>query len=258
MTQEAVAFWSGHANSSAMCLRMVEIGQAPDLIVHAVTGLEFPEVYDFMDKFEKLIGVQVIRENVIAKKPNYEFDKYFNQPFCRGKFVGSIHGFPMMAGRCWHKANVKNPVYRKYERNARETYTGMTVDEVHRISMNPKYKYPLIDWRWDAKFCLHFLKTRDIPHPIYDRGFKRLGCVFCPNQSKEDLFIIYRDYPKIWDKLLDYESKSPRKMRGNGTGNKDLFQLQDVFEKRLKQKVLFVNEREQAGEQQESTAAKEE
>ena len=213
---------------------MVEIGQAPDLIVHAVTGLEFPEVYDFMDKFEKVVGVQVIRENVISSKPIYEFDNYFNQPFCRGKFIGSIHGFPMMAGRCWHKANVKNPVYRKYEQHARETYTGMTVDEKHRTSQNPKYKYPLIEWGWTAQKSLWYLQHREIPHKIYNRGFKRLGCVFCPNMSKEDLFIIFRDYPDIWDKLLTYEEKSPRKMRGDGTGNKDLFELQDDFDKRLK------------------------
>ena len=239
MTGETVAFWSGHANSSAMCLRMVEIGHPPDLIVHAVTGLEYPEVYDFMDAFEKMIGISVVRENIIEKKPNYEFDKYFNQPFCRGRFTGSIHGFPMMAGRCWHKANVKNPVYRKYERFAKETYTGMTVDERNRTSPNPRYKYPLIEWGWSAGMSIYYLKKRGIPHRIYDRGFKRLGCIFCPNMSQNDLYIIFRDYPLIWDKLLDYENKSPRKMRGNGTGNKDLFQLQDIFEQRLKQQKLI-------------------
>ena len=235
---EKVAFWSGHANSSAMCMRMVEIGQAPDIIVHAVTGLEFPEVYDFMDKFESRIGIEVIREDVISKKPNYNFDTYFKQPFCRGKFVGSIHGFPMMAGRCWHKANVKNPVYKKWETRASETYTGMTVDEKNRTSDNPKYKYPLIEWGWTAEFSLHYLKTRDIPHTIYEKGFKRLGCIFCPNMSKNDLFTIFKNYPEIWDKLLDYERISPRKMRGNGTGNKDLFELQDEFDKRLMQMRL--------------------
>jgi len=228
---ETVAFWSGHANSSAMCLRMVELHQAPDLIVHAVTGLEFPEVYDFMKKFEKIVGIEVIKENIILKKPNYNFDAYFNQPFCRGKFTGSIHGFPMMAGRCWHKANVKNPVYKKYETLASETYTGMTVDELHRVYNHPKYKYPLIEWGWTATKSIDYLRLKEIPHTIYSRGFKRLGCIFCPNMSKKDLFIIYRDYSQIWDKLLDYESKSPRPMRGNKTGNKDLFELQDEFDK---------------------------
>lgn len=220
-------------------MRMVEIGQAPDIIVHAVTGLEFPEVYDFMDKFESRIGIEVIREDVISKKPNYNFDAYFNQPFCRGKFVGSIHGFPMMAGRCWHKANVKNPVFKKWETLASETYTGMTVDEKNRTSDNPKYKYPLIEWGWTARFSLHYLKTRDIPHAIYEKGFKRLGCIFCPNMSKNDLFTIFKNYPEIWDKLLDYERISPRKMRGNGTGNKDLFELQDEFDKHLMQTRLI-------------------
>lgn len=248
MTNETVAFWSGHANSSAMCLRMEEIGKSPDLIVHALTGLEFPEVYDFMDKFEKFIGIEIVREDIISKKPNYNFDVYFNQPFCRGKFVGSIHGFPMMAGRCWHKANVKNPIYRKYEQTARETYTGMTVDERKRCSENPKYKYPLIEWGWTAEMSIRYLEKRGIPHVIYNRGFKRLGCIFCPNLSKADLFIIFRDYPEIWDKLLDYENKSPRKMRGNCTGNKNLFELQDEFDKKLMQTTLRTGTADKGGE----------
>ena len=233
MTQETVAFWSGHANSSAMCLRMKEIGNPPDLIVHATTGLEFPEVYIFMDKFEKLIDLPIIKENVLLTKPQYNFDIFFNKPFCRGKFVGSIHGFPMMAGRCWHRDNVKRPVYKKYESIARETYTGMTKDEVHRTDSNPKHRWPLIEYGWSAIDSLNYLKLRDIPHKIYEHGFKRLGCIFCPNQSKKDLFIIYKDYPEIWDRLLEYESRSPKPMRGSNTGNKNLFELQYEFEREI-------------------------
>jgi len=50
--QETTAFWSGHANSSAMCLRMIELKQPLDRIVHAITRAEFVAVYDFMEKFQ--------------------------------------------------------------------------------------------------------------------------------------------------------------------------------------------------------------
>lgn len=113
-------------------------------------------------------------------------------------------------------------------------YIGMTVDEVNRAIRRPGYSYPLIPWGWTAEMCLKYLKKQGIPHTIYDRGFKRLGCIYCPNMSNESLYIIFRDYPDIWEQLLQYEEESPRPMRGRNTGKKSLVDLQDEFEERKK------------------------
>lgn len=240
MGQETAAFWSGHANSSAMVLRMKEIGQSPDYIVHAHTGREFEQVYDFMDKFEKLVGIEIIHEDIIALKPQYEFIAFFNTPWCRGDHVGEIHGFPKSCGKCWHNRNVKQPVFQKYEDKCRETYTGFTVQERHRIlKQRPEKRYPLIEWQWTAKDSLHYLKKRGIPHTIYDLGFERLGCDLCPKQNDTALKVIYHNFPELWDELLDLESKSPRGFRDHGC-KKSLEELQNMWEKDDKQRTIEV------------------
>jgi 3'-phosphoadenosine 5'-phosphosulfate sulfotransferase (PAPS reductase)/FAD synthetase len=240
MTSETIAFWSGHANSSAMCLRMKEIGIAPDLIVHASTGpeAEFPGVYEFMEKFEKIVGIPVVVEDVTAKNPGKIFDAFFNKPWIRtAKCHGAIHGFPIMGGRCWHRDNVKRPVFTKYDKIAKETYVGFTTQEIHRTRRDtsgpPLYRYPLIEWGWSAEDSISFLRKRDIPHPLYDKGFKRLGCWFCPNQNDGQLYLVFLYYPELWEKLLDYEDKSPYKFRGGkSSGKRTLYELQEIFEKK--------------------------
>ena len=81
---ETTAFWSGHANSSAMVLRMIEMKQAPDRVVHAVTRAEFGIVYEFMEKFQKVCEVEIIFEDMAIGKPDKEFKNFFNKSWCRG------------------------------------------------------------------------------------------------------------------------------------------------------------------------------
>lgn len=54
---------------------------------------------------------------------------------------------------------------------------------------------PIIDWSesdvWDF---LHYL---DIPTcELYDRGYNRVGCLFCPMASRRTLHMMEHDYPK--------------------------------------------------------------
>lgn len=238
MAKETAAFWSGHANPSAMCLRMKEIGQPPDIIVHAHTGREFEQVYEYMDKFEKIIGVEIVYEDIPSLKPQYGFNTFFLTPWCKGKHEGEIHGFPKSCGKCWHNRNVKQPVFEKYEKLCRETYTGFTIQERHRIlKQRPEKRYPLIEWQWTAQDSLAYLKRRGIPHTIYDLGFERLGCDLCPKQNDRALKVIFDNFPELWEELLDLEQKSPHGFRDPGT-KKSLEELQNLWERNKNQKPL--------------------
>ena len=67
-----VASLSGGKDSTAMLLRMVEEGWPIDHILFCDTGLEFPEMYDHIDKLEAYIGIPITR--LKAEKP---FTYYF-------------------------------------------------------------------------------------------------------------------------------------------------------------------------------------
>ena len=224
---ETTAFWSGHANSSAMVLRMIEMKQAPDRVVHAVTRAEFGIVYEFMEKFQKVCEVEIIFEDMAIGKPDKEFKNFFNKSWCRGNHIGTIHGMPYASHPCWHNRNIKQPVYDKYEANSSETYTGYHSGERRRILNRNNKRYPLIEWGWTAKDSISYLRKLGIPHTAYDvYGFDRLGCWFCPRQNETALFIVYKNFPDKFQEMMDMEKDSPHGFRKGRT----LEQLVDIWE----------------------------
>lgn len=54
---------------------------------------------------------------------------------------------------------------------------------------------PIIDWtEQDVWEFLHYM---DLPScELYDRGYNRVGCLFCPMASRRSLHMMERDYPK--------------------------------------------------------------
>ena len=79
-----------------------------------------------------------------------------------------------------------------------------------------EYLHPIIDWTerdvWD------FIKSRNLPYcSLYDEGWKRIGCMFCPMQSAHDKRKEAEKYPafekafrrafhKMWELRGDRES----------------------------------------------------
>lgn len=60
---------------------------------------------------------------------------------------------------------------------------------------------PIIDWSeedvWD------YIKDRELPYnPLYDRGFKRIGCVGCPMQNPKERARQFEMYPKFKDAYI--------------------------------------------------------
>lgn len=54
---------------------------------------------------------------------------------------------------------------------------------------------PIIDWtEQDVWEFLHYM---DLPScELYDRGYNRVGCLFCPMASRRSLHMMEKDYPK--------------------------------------------------------------
>lgn len=50
---------------------------------------------------------------------------------------------------------------------------------------------------WTEQDVWEFLAYMDLPHcELYDRGYNRVGCIFCPMASRRSLHMMERDYPK--------------------------------------------------------------
>jgi len=218
--QKHIVSFSGGKDSTAMLLRMIELDMPIDEIVFADTGLEFPELYDYIEKVEKFIG-----RKVIVLKSKYTWDERFYGKYVRGFNKGKIRGFPKTHITDWCNRDLKMWQLDKHCKG-HIIYLGIASDEKHRVQLGNgrEIKYPLIDWGWTERKCLDYIKERGLENPLYKK-FSRLGCWLCPKQNKESLRVLYQDYPKLWKKLKQYEVDSPVSFKPNG------FKLQDFEDK---------------------------
>lgn len=74
---------------------------------------------------------------------------------------------------------------------------------------------PIIDWTeqdvWD------FIKSRNIPYnPLYNEGFKRIGCIGCPMASRTDRLKQFERYPKYKEAYIRAFDKGMARGRAMG------------------------------------------
>ncbi len=227
MTKHIISF-SGGKDSTAMLLRMKELNMKIDKIIFGDCGLEFPEVYDFVDKMEKIIGMKIT-----TVKTDKTFDEMFHKKISKGKYKGQIRGFPFVVTPCWIQRDLKVRQMEKLQKSDDCVYLGINHDERHRIQKDPtrkikKLKYPLIEWKWGSRECLEYLRKKKMMPPIY-KLFERTGCWLCPYQPLLSLKILYLYYPDLWEKLKKYEKACPHGFKPN-------FSL-DKFEKGIPNKL---------------------
>jgi len=224
--------YSGGKDSTAMLLRMLEIGERIDGIHFANTTLEYPEMYAYIRKIGKYILDNYGKE-IIWVQPKDSFYKWFYGTWTKGRHVGVMRGFPRQSvhGYCCRELKI-NP--QKLVRSQLGTIClGIAYDEQDRTQKGERLRYPLIEWKWTEADCKKYLKDKGLENPLYER-FRRTGCWLCPKQPLASLKILYRDYPKLWEKLKKLEAESPHGFREDYT----LTQLEVRFDKEQQQTKL--------------------
>ena len=181
-----------------------------------ITG-ENPKHYEFMHNvlFPKLkswgIKCDTIRSNTTAFQ-------YMTTPIKASKKHpernGKLRGFPL-CGRCGIQRDCKSRVCERYYRIIFKPYNvivGFASNEKDRvISANNKNQIALLDL-----LGIHEIQTYPICNnegllsPTYSFS-ERVGCWFCPNQKIQELELLYREFPHLWDELMAIQ-KMPNKV----------------------------------------------
>ena len=248
-----IYFVSGGKDSTAMLIRALEAGDRVDRAIFLDTNLEFPELYQYLDRVDNHIAEYGMKIERVVTSP-HSFEHFFYRPHKKGKSEGVIQGFPFVAfsAFCWIRREFKkfpNPgaddchhigiAYDERHRTKRKTYTeevecvgcgffaGTCTTMVTQTSKH--YTFPLIESKMTERDCINFLKERDLINPLYEY-FRRIGCWLCPYQGKKSLHMLYLKYPQLWAKLLEYERDSPQGFLSDG----ELNDLSKIFEQRLK------------------------
>lgn len=228
---EKILCWSGGKDSTALLIRQVEAGTPPHRILFADVGpeAEFDETYEFIEKVERTLNVQVER----IKSTRYTFDSYFYSPISRGPRKGMLRGFPPTASvGCSYRRELKVIPLCAAQGKGNEIYLGIAADEKHRAersfykTADNTYHFPLIEDGITEDMCLQICQKYDLVHPLY-AYFKRLGCWQCPKQSLSSLRALYQNWPEKWQKLEQYQ----RDCAWDFQPNRSVFDLSERFRK---------------------------
>jgi len=206
---KTILSYSGGKDSTALLIRLHELNQAPDEVHFADTGLEFPEIYEYLNKIEEYTGQTIKRI-----KPKKSWDELFYTKITRGDYEGEIRGFPYVITPCWAQRDLKVRPMEKIQKKNAIILLGITFDEQHRIQKQENLRYPLIEWGWTEKKCKQYLREKNLLNPIYAK-FKRTGCWLCPKQPKRNLYTLEREYPDLWERLKKYEEDCPHGFKPN-------------------------------------------
>ena len=96
-------------------------------------------------------------------------------------------------------------------------YLGIAADEPERIKRHsiPGKILPLVDIGWDEAFCRQWCEENDLLSPIYTTA-TRGGCWFCHNQGVDQLRLLRKNYPELWQLLLKWDLDSPTTFKSDG------------------------------------------
>ena len=102
-------------------------------------------------------------------------------------------------------------------------YIGIALDEPKRLArLNGETEMsPLAMIGWTEADCMQWCIENDLRSPLYDMS-NRGGCWFCHNQSIDQLRLLRKNYPNLWELLLKWDKDSPITFKSDGHTVHDL------------------------------------
>lgn len=191
---------SGGKDSTAMLLMMLERNMPVDEILFCDTGIEFPAMYDHLQRIEKYTGRQITR-----LKSDKSFWWWF---WCNQKVKGKTAGqfgmsWPGFKAR-WCTKRLKQQVTANYLRGAGAyiQYIGIAADEPKRHKNIPaNVRHPLYDWGVTEKQALQYCYDRGFDWGGLYEIFNRVSCWLCPLQGIKELRNLRKHFPEFWAKM---------------------------------------------------------
>jgi len=206
---------SGGKDSAALAVYIAQnFPELPAEYVFCDTGCELPETYEFLERMEALLGVEVKRLNVldalgIQKKPNRTpFDVLLEEYY--GGFL------PNQKAR-WCTRMLKIRPFEQYiGDDFAYSYIGIRGDENRqgyvakkppKISDEPNIVpvYPFKDAGFGLSDIKSLLEDVGLGLPDYYQWRSRSGCYFCFYQQKGEWAGLKQNHPDLFEAAKRYE-----------------------------------------------------
>lgn len=209
---ENIVGLSGGKDSMATCI-LLSYFEIPYKTVtsevwwkEGMTG-ENPYHYEFFHSkaIPKLNNWGIQTDLIRSKKTAYEF---ITTPISRSEYperIGKLRGFPL-CGKCGIQRDCKlrpcNSYYKKQPPD-KNVITGLAANEKTRNVSNKKAgRISFLELLGIFEYQTYEICAKEgLLSPTYtfsDRG----GCWFCPNQKIQELELLYREFPELWNELM--------------------------------------------------------
>ncbi len=209
-----VSFSGGKDSTVVSDLVRKALGR-PDIIhVFGNTTLEFPETYNYVQRFK-----EANRKTPMLRAENKEQDFYnlcetFGPPSRSLRWCCTIFKTGFIGDRLRRTFGEKTKILtfngiRRHESTSRSTYERDYKEGV-KISQQVVAS-PIIDW-FDYDIWLYLMTEKVDFNDAYRYGYTRVGCWCCPNNSRWSQFLssIYmpEQYARFNNMLLDFARKT--------------------------------------------------
>lgn len=254
-----VASFSGGKDSTAMVLRMIELGEHIDEVVCCDTYKEFPAMYRHIAKVKSVVEGAGIKFTELRAERSFDYLMFEHRVNRRNKALQGNLGYSWAGPLSrWCTSKLKTDVVNRHLSELQNKYNliqcvGIAADEGYRLEREnnkaENMRHPLVEWGWVEEKCLEWCYGKGLDwEGLYEIFRKekgrcpRVSCWCCPLQSFEDLRILRKNFPDLWEELKDMDNRTWRKFTAN-------FSVEDLdkrfaFEEERKAKGLSITNRE--------------
>jgi pimeloyl-ACP methyl ester carboxylesterase len=214
MTVHVVAL-SGGADSTAMALRLHEIGCRKYVFVCTPTGNELPAMLAHWLRLEDLLGQPL--ERLIGLTLEDWMAHWNALPNGRQRWCTRILKIQTMLA-----------FLKRFDTKPR-LYVGLRADEEERrglYSENVTTVFPLREWGWNRADVLRYLMKRGVSIP------KRTDCAWCYGQRLSEWYQLWVQHPDLYQRGVEWEERTGHTFRSDSrdTWPADLASMRERFE----------------------------
>lgn len=247
-----IASFSGGKDSTAMVLRLIELGERFDEVICCDTYKEFPAMYRHIEKVKKVVEAAGIKFTTLRAEKSFDYYMFDHVPERRRAKSNNARGFAWATARIrWCTGELKKDVIRRYLKELTKTHNviqcvGIAADEGYRleraVNKREDMRHPLVEWGWTEEKCLEYCYGKGYDwEGLYEIHRKekgrcpRVSCWCCPLKTYEDYRILRKHFPDLWQELKEMDKRAWNQFTPR-------YSVED-FEKRF----AFEDERKAAG-----------
>lgn len=225
-----VVSFSGGKDSTAMLLRMIELNEQIDEIIYCNTFKEFPDMQEHIKQIQSYVMDLGYKFTILQADTTFDYLMFDYAPQRTNEDLKKHKGYSWPGPRMrWCTGRLKTDVISKYLTPIRSSYNlitciGIAINELERVErktlQKPNNRYPLLEWGWNEEQCLQYCYNKGYTWNNLYELFResehicpRVSCWCCPLQNLSSLRILRKNFPELWQELLEMETKTWRNFR---------------------------------------------